>query len=406
MGTAPAGVVLSLFATGLGAVRSLAAGGVDVIGMDSDPAMPGFRSRRCRAELCPDPVTEPDALVQYLLERTSSIPRGSVVFPASDAFVLFLSRHREALADHYRFALPEGDVLEAIIDKRKQYDLAERAGIPYPATHYPETSADVERIADGIDYPVLVKPYVGHLWRARFGGEHKGFKVHDGARLREVFEEILEARIPAMVQSLVLGPNTNHYKLSAYVAQDGEPQALFGLRKIRQYPPEFGVGTLVESVDEPEVTDLGLRFLRAVGYRGIGSVELKRDERDGGLKLIELNPRLWQQSSLATACGLNFPMLQYADLTGHPPVRPAPYRTGVRWLDAIPDFQSFRAQRKTLGAGWWDWPRSLRRVRAFSTFSASDPRPYLYENLWGLRYLRLPYYLLKQRRAAARERAA
>ncbi|MDQ3915624.1 MAG: hypothetical protein M3323_09905 [Actinomycetota bacterium] len=404
---APAGIVLSLFATGLGAVRSLAAGGVRVIGMDSDPSMPGFRSRRCAAELCPDPVTQQDLLVEHLLARAAALPRGSVVFPASDAFVLFLSRHRAALEDHYRFALPEGDVLEAIIDKRKQYELAERAGIPYPPTYCPETQADVDRVAREVAYPVIVKPYVGHLWRARFGGAHKGFKASGPEELRTVFEEVLRARIPALVQSIVAGPNVNHYKLSAYVGRDGEPHATFALRKIRQYPPEFGVGTLVESVDEPEVTDLGVTFLRAIGYRGIGSVEFKRDYRDGTLKLIELNPRLWQQSSLATACGLNFPMLQYADLTGGARARPGRYRTGVRWLDAIPDFQSFRAQRKTLRQSWWDWLTSLRRVRAFATFSPSDPRPYLHENLWGLRYLRLPYYLLKQRRSGAHgERAA
>jgi predicted ATP-grasp superfamily ATP-dependent carboligase len=398
---APAAVVLSLFATGLGAVRSLAAGGVEVIGMDSDPSMPGFRSRHCAAELCPDPVTEQELLVDHLRARSATIPRGSVLFPASDAFVLFLSRYRDALSDHYRFALPEGQVLEAIIDKRKQYDLADRAGIPYPPTFYPETMEDLERVTGELAYPALVKPYVGHLWRAHFGGEHKGFKAADEHELRAVFAEVLPAGIPAMVQSIVLGPNTNHYKLSAYVGRDGEPRALFGLRKIRQYPPEFGVGTLVESTDEPGVTDLGLRFLKAIGYRGIGSVEFKRDDRDGELKLIELNPRLWQQNSLATACGLNFPMLQYADLTGEPPVEPRPYETGVRWLDAIPDFQSFRAQRKSLGQGWWDWLRSLTRVRAFTTFSFGDPLPYLHENLWGLRYLRLPYYLLKQRRRAA-----
>ena len=59
---------------------------------------------------------------------------------------------------------------------------------------------------------------------------------------------------------------------------------------------------------------MGKRFLESIGYRGIGSAEFKRDERDGELKLIELNPRYWQQAALAERCGVNFPLAQYLDL--------------------------------------------------------------------------------------------
>jgi D-aspartate ligase len=37
----------------------------------------------------------------------------------------------------------------------------------------------------------------------------------------------------------------------------------------------------------PEVAEAGLRFLRAIGPRGMAHAEFKRDSRDGELKLIE-----------------------------------------------------------------------------------------------------------------------
>jgi D-aspartate ligase len=393
--------VLSLFPTGLAAVRSLGRAGVSVRGFDSDRAMPGFASRYCEASLCPDPDRDPERLVEFLLASAPGGDPPPVLFPASDAFVLFVSRHRGRLGTAYAFALPDEEVVEAVVNKRLQYDLAQRAGVPYPATAYPESAEEVDAVAGTLEYPVIVKPYYGHLWRQTFGGEHKGFKVTAPDELREVFGRVLPKKIPALVQSVVPGPNTSHYKLCAYVRADGTPSVPFALRKVRQYPPEFGVGTLVESVHDTEVTELGLRFLEKIGYRGIGSIEFKRDARDGSLKLIELNPRLWQQNSLATACGLNYPLVQVLDLEGGPLPQDAGYPAGVRWLDAVADFQSFWAQRKATGAGVASWLASLRGVRAFATFAWDDPRPYLRENGYGLRYARLPLYLYRRRREAA-----
>ena len=137
--------VLSLFDTGLGAIRSLGRAGIRVIGLDSNARMPGFESRYCAAKLCPDPVHQPDELVQFLLNEGRQLERPGVLFPASDAFVLFLSRCRDSLKAYFRFALPSPDMLEAIVNKHRQYELAQRVGTPYPQTFYPENREDVQR---------------------------------------------------------------------------------------------------------------------------------------------------------------------------------------------------------------------------------------------------------------------
>jgi len=36
-------------------------------------------------------------------------------------------------------------------------------------------------------------------------------------------------------------------------------------------------------------------------------LEFKKDTRDNQLKLLEINPRLWSWTKLATLCGVNFP---------------------------------------------------------------------------------------------------
>ena len=90
--------VLSLFDTGLGAVRSLGRAGIPVIGLDADTNMPGFKSRYCTAKVCPDPVHDPEKLVQFMLDEGKRLDQPGVLFPASDAFVLFLSRYRDDLS--------------------------------------------------------------------------------------------------------------------------------------------------------------------------------------------------------------------------------------------------------------------------------------------------------------------
>ena len=390
--------VLSLFDTGLGAIRSLGRLGIPVIGLDSDPHMPGFKSRFCTAKLCPNPVHQPDELVRFLLDEGQQLERPGILFPASDAFVLFLSRYRDDLSAYFRFALPPANVLEAIANKRRQYELAEQVGTPYPRTFYPETMDDVQRIKEEVEYPAFIKPYYGYLWREKFGGTHKGFKVHTPQELVERFRVILPTGLQVLVQSIIVGPNTNHFKVNVYMSTTGEPLAVFTLRKIRQYPTEFGVGTVVESLRFPELVELGLKFFRGIGYQGIGSIEFKKDERDGQLKMIELNPRLWQQNIQATVCGIDFPLVQYLDLTGQAPLPQTEFVEGIKWLDAMADFQAFWDYFRRGELSPWAWLRSWRGVRAFATFAWDDLGPFLRANEYGLKYLRLPLYLLKHRK--------
>jgi len=230
---------------------------------------------------------------------------------------------------------------------------------------------------DRVEYPAIIKPYYGYLWRERFGGASKGFKGHTAQELEVHFEMILPTGLQVLVQSVILGPNTNYFNVCAYVSQSGEPLAVFTVRKIRQYPTEFGVGTLVESLAYPELAELGLRFFHDIGYRGIGEIEFKKDERDGKLKFIELNPRLWLQNSQATDCGMNFPLIEHLDLTGQTPPPQRTFKTGVKWWDAHADFWSFRSYRQQGKLSLWAWIGSWIGSTSFATFAWDDLGPFL-----------------------------
>ncbi|HOL07828.1 MAG TPA: hypothetical protein PKX44_06090, partial [Methanomassiliicoccaceae archaeon] len=79
---------------GLGAIRSLGREGVEVVAVDHQPDAAGLRSRYARPLIVPDPVARPEDALHALMSRRSGREK-DVLFPTSDAFVLFLSRFRE-----------------------------------------------------------------------------------------------------------------------------------------------------------------------------------------------------------------------------------------------------------------------------------------------------------------------
>jgi predicted ATP-grasp superfamily ATP-dependent carboligase len=362
---------------GLGAVRSLARASVPVVGLGADPDRFGFASRFGTHKQCPNPVSQPEALLRFLQREGRQLSQPGILLPASDEFVLFLWRYRDELSEHFRFSTAPPEVMEAGVNKRKQYELAERLGVPYPTTHYPEHMDEVRQIQDRLDYPAFVKPCYSHLWRARFPSRGKGIKVHTPRELAAAYEEILPSGVPVMVQSIVPGPNTHHVNVRACIGERGEVLGVFTSRKIRQYPVQFGVGTMAESITDPELLELGLRYFLGTGFRGFGYIEFKRDSRDGTPKMIELNARFSAQIIHSTDCGINFPLIQYLDLAGRTPAPQTSYRTGVRWLSAVGDLRSGWEHLRDGQLTPWSWLRSWTGARSFAVFAADDPKPLL-----------------------------
>lgn len=374
-GPRPPAVVLGLFDTGLAAVRCLSRADVTVFGFDSDPAEPGFRSRHGTHAVCPHPSREPERLVELLLERARPCAMPPVLYPTSDSFVRFVSEYRDRLAPRLRYVLPSSRAVAAGLDKRTQYLRAADAGMPVVPTCWPSALRDVVGAGETLSFPLVVKPACGRVAEAPFHGA-KAVIARDADDLLRLFEPILACGGTALVQPFIDGPNTNHCKVCLYIGADGTPLASVCMRKIRQFPVDFGVGTLMESADEPELTLLALQFCRALAWRGPASIEFKQDARTGTWHFVELNPRLWQQHELAARCGVNFPLVQYADVTGRVPPS-ARSRLGVRWIDEFRDPRSawrhWRAGRLSLTA----WGRSLARVRGCALWAADDPQPFL-----------------------------
>jgi D-aspartate ligase len=389
-------VVFGLFETGLGVIRSLGQNGLRVIGVDFKRNI-GIMSKYARSIKCPHPLQKESEFIDWVRSNFSDnhpLP----VFITQDDFLSVFSRNRKTLSEYFVFNMIDHSLLESIADKYQQNTLAVKAGIETPNTWLINEPSDLMLIQDDIGYPVIIKGRDVNSWRNEISRSIKVYLANDLNQLTSILQLILEKGISVIVQEVIPGPDTNHYKYCSYTSEDGKILAEFTIRKIRQNPVRFGVGSVVESVYNSELIELGRKLFSKIGYIGIGSIEFKQDQSDGIIKLIEINPRYWQQNSLATECGINFPYINYLDLLNRNQDSVKDFKPGIKWINILMDFDSFLTYRKEGNLSYKDWRNSLKGEKIYSDFTWDDPLPRLYQFGFGPNFHKIPKHIIKKLR--------
>ena len=327
--------------------------------------------------LCPNPYIQPDNLLTYIMKLGSELKEKGILFPTSDEFVLFLSRNRHTIKEKFLFALPSEETVESFLNKHWQYLKSAETGTPYPQTFYPESLLDIEWIKDEIEYPAIIKPCYTYLWKEKDFGV-KGFLVHNQLELRKKLTLTFNYKVDVIVQSVVPGPVTNFYEVCSYLDAGSNPLCVFIKKKIRQYPCDMGVGSVMESVRDGNLAKSALQLFKDIDYHGIGEIEYKWDPRDGQFKMIEINARITLQNALADYCGINLPLIQYRDLTEIDQVFRSRYRENKKWLWAEIDYEAFKKLKKSGELSWLRWLQSVIQCRVFAVFAGDDIKPFIY----------------------------
>jgi predicted ATP-grasp superfamily ATP-dependent carboligase len=370
---------MGLTPTGIALARALGRRGVEVIGVSSDDNPPAAHSRLFCYRRGPR-TRDKDESRAFYLALGDELGRRPVVLPTGDPNVLFLSAFREELAQRFRFLIPAAHELEQIASKRSFAGLARDLDLPLPRTEIPHDRAELERLAPSLRFPCVLKPEYTTLWRspaARAAGlaETKAVPATDLEALLMEYDRLAPIDDRLIVQEMVRGPDENHFEYHAMIGPDGTLRAEFAGRKLRLAPPHYGMGSYVESVDIREVQQVGRLIFDRLGYRGMGHLDLKRDERDGELYLFELNPRFSVWTGLAIACGIDFPYYYYLSCIGENYDFTNSYPAGKRWLDFSSDKKSMRTYSQE---GTWTRPRwvwSLARASVWALFAPDDPGP-------------------------------
>jgi predicted ATP-grasp superfamily ATP-dependent carboligase len=391
----PTAFTLNMGANGLAIARTLGRAGVPVVGVDSRPEAPGFASRYVTKLMTEDLQSAPDSVLESLLRSAERLDEKGVLFPASDAAVHFISHNERKLSERFHFMAPPQRVREAMINKRLQYEEAVRLGIPVPETFFPTVPDDLAAIERTVRFPAFIKPLYSHKWCTTFG--NKGFIVKDAEDLRKRMAMVFAFGHEVMVQTIMSPPGEDLYSVGAYFGHNGYVSPDFCWHKIRQSPPNFGVGSLVESAHQPEASALALRLMKGMGYQGIGYAEFKRDGHDGKFKLVEMNARTGQTNALQSAAGVPLVLFQYYDLIGHALPEVVDYPDGVLWWDSLNDLDSFWRLQSRGEITLLHWLRSIIHVDVHAYFAPSDPAPVVRRYGFGGELAKMTYNLLKMK---------
>jgi predicted ATP-grasp superfamily ATP-dependent carboligase len=334
-----------------------------------------------------------------------------VVFPTRDFDVLFLHRYREQLGGLYR--LPDDGAFR-ILDKMALAKTAIENGVSVPATVACSSVDEIERAADELQFPLVLKPRSAHQWRCKDAwekvGSRKAILARSADELRREYSRIATVNAEVLVQEFISGEETDIVVCCCYIGGEGQLAACFTARKLRQNPPVFGTGCAVEIADIPEIVPIATRLLQGCGYTGLAEVEFKHDRATGKFYLIEVNPRHWDQHQLGNLVGVNLTWTAYNDMIGNIAVPQNPVYEGrkCRWIAEAetlmlivrnayvqsstirnkPKFRMrsrFLAYAAALRTALAESIFLLRGRKIFATFSGRDPLPGLNLCLRGVR---------------------
>jgi predicted ATP-grasp superfamily ATP-dependent carboligase len=315
----------------LALVRALGRAGVGVtVGSAAAGSLAGT-SRFCKSRVeYPPPADQGEPFQARLLEEMQG-GNYRVLIPMTDITTILVAQIRNELERFVRVPISTEEQIGRVRDKRQVLLEAQKIGIGCPRTFMLDDNQDLAAIAPHLPYPVVVKPRLS--WTNRNGKWVASAVeyVYDAEDLKQKYQDAHSLIPNPLVQERIHGEGRGVFLL----VWNGELKAAFCHRRLREKPPWGGVSVYRESIPiDREMVDKSFRLLQAFGWQGPAMVEFKIDDREGQLRLMEVNGRFWGSLQLALDSGMNFPLLYYQLATGENPPSQFNYRVGVRsrWL--------------------------------------------------------------------------
>jgi len=165
-------IVLGSNYAALGAIRTLASEGIEVIHLSTDRFYIARFSRFVtRSVKAPSPTRESSRLLEFLM-NTNENWDGALLLPTNDPSVVFVSKNRQTLAERYIPAVQDWNLIERIIDKKSLYIQAQKIDVPTPKVVFPDSVQALMEMKSELSYPCILKPHqtpsFGSIFKKKF----------------------------------------------------------------------------------------------------------------------------------------------------------------------------------------------------------------------------------------------
>jgi predicted ATP-grasp superfamily ATP-dependent carboligase len=356
----------------LAAVRSLGRQGVyTAVGEDKHPSL-ASTSKYCQHRFTYfSPSEQPRGFIESIL-RELQRDKYSMIMPMTDITCYLVAEFRDEIARYTQVPMVDRNTFSKASEKSEVIDICKSLGLPVPQTWTPQNLADVDKLADGLKYPIVIKPrrsryLIDNAWVQT--GVDYAFSPDELRRKLNYFN----TRIPLpLIQERISGPGAGAFALF----NRGEVRAVFFHKRIREKPPSGGVSVLREAAPiDPIMRDYSIRLLKALGWHGVAMVEFKIDSRDGLPKIMEINGRFWGSLQLAIDAGIDFPYMLYKMTKDGDIAEQFDYKVGVqsRWLMGdIDHLMAILLKSKAVLRLPANHPGKLRTIYEFCKFYKSN----------------------------------
>jgi len=302
---------------GLAVIRTLGRLGVPVYAITEDRFTPAALSRHLfgRFDWPTTGHEDPDLLVAGLVDIGRRMGRPFVALPTDDEAAILVAEHGAELGEHFLFPGVRRGLPRVLADKHGLAHLCRAHGIPTPATELPVSIDDLFAAADRIGYPLVVKN--ARPWtRLNEPAVGSSTVVHEDRDLHSLVGD-RSAMPNVLLQEYVPADAGSDWVVNVYCDDDSATPVRFTGLKVRCWPAQAGVGSLLYAAPNDGIAELTTDFCRKVGYKGIADLDWRLDRRTGQFQLLDFNPRMGAQAQLfRTDAGVDVVSALHLDLTG------------------------------------------------------------------------------------------
>ena len=255
-----------------------------------------------------------------------------VVLPTGTYYTMVVSEYKNRLARLSVVPFENFGKMNYLHDKYNSMEICKTLDIPTPKTILIENRHSLEKLANEIKYPAVLK--------ARKGAGNDGvWKVRNAEELQQIYRKNFvdyvsnninaKDRSKPIIQEFI--PGELHDVTSFSI--NGEPKAVLSQVRQMSSPLWGGSGIINRTTDNPDIKTIAVEIIKKFKWNGILEFDFKIDSRDGKAKLIEINPKIWGTTWLTVQAGFNMPLYLVKNALGEPYEIPSQYQIGLcaRW---------------------------------------------------------------------------
>jgi predicted ATP-grasp superfamily ATP-dependent carboligase len=254
------------------------------------------------------------------------------------------------------------------MSKSVQCQIAEQCGLSIPQSI---CTNDPANLGKWNVFPCIIKP------SESINGSKSDIKIcHNFNELEHATREFQGKEF--QVQQFI--EKDTEFQLIGCSLTHGKNVTIPGYTSIIRQPDNTNTGYLLYKGADSFISDSFLekvkKFIQAIGYEGLFSVEFLRDKK-GQDFFLEINMRNDGNAFCVTVAGVNLPYLWYQNGIG---VQVTENTKKIRPVHFMPEIEDLR-EAVHQKVGLFNWFRQLLKTEAHAVFYFKDPAPFLYKSL-------------------------